>query len=107
MANWIDIVSLIITAAIIGGLIYGFMYITGSVSTAVASTKESLKSRGLDISPTGVSVKTSGRLNREDYLDATQRGIVKLANAASFGKSDDAPTNGEKDKKKRWSRKAD
>lgn len=32
-----------------------------------------LKSRGLDISSTGVAVKTSQRYTREDQLDATQR----------------------------------
>lgn len=32
-----------------------------------------LKEKGLDISDKGVSVKTTKRLNREDYVDATQR----------------------------------
>jgi hypothetical protein len=36
----------------------------------------SLKSRGLDISKEGVSVKTFRRFDREDYVDATQRSIL-------------------------------
>ena len=32
-----------------------------------------LKGKGLDISKSGMSVKTDKRFNREEYLDATQR----------------------------------
>ena len=46
---------------------------------------ERLKSRGVNISDKGVSVKTTSRFNREDYLDATQRGVIKAMSAASFG----------------------
>lgn len=48
----------------------------------------SLKNKGLHISDKGVSVKTSSRFNREDYLDATQRGFIKAMGASSFGTAD-------------------
>ncbi|KAF8869791.1 hypothetical protein BD779DRAFT_1583718 [Infundibulicybe gibba] len=62
------------------------------ISEGVKSTKESLKARGLDISDKGVSVKTSKRFDRADYVDATQRGFVKAMESASFGKADGTPT---------------
>ena len=37
------------------------------------SFTSSLKAKGLDISHTGVSVKTQKRFDRQDYVDATQR----------------------------------
>jgi hypothetical protein len=46
-----------------------------------------LKESGLHISDSGLAVKTSKHFNREDYVDATQRGFVKVMGAASFGKS--------------------
>lgn len=45
----------------------------------------SLKDKGLHISDRGVSVKTTSRFNREDYVDATQRGFIKAMGASSFG----------------------
>ena len=39
----------------------------------------------MHISDKGVSVKTTSRFNREDYVDATQRGFIKAMGAASFG----------------------
>lgn len=36
----------------------------------------SLKTRGLTISDKGVSIKTSKRFDREDYVDATQRYVA-------------------------------
>ncbi|KAL1744741.1 hypothetical protein HDZ31DRAFT_63802 [Schizophyllum fasciatum] len=50
------------------------------------NTKAKLKERGFDVSKGGVSVKTSGRVERDDYIDATQRGFIKAMNAASFRK---------------------
>lgn len=85
MANWEDIASLLVTVTIVGGVIYGILFIMKQISQGVESTKEKLKDRGLTISDKGVSVKTSKRFDREDYVDATQRGLVKAMNAASFG----------------------
>jgi len=61
-----------------------------SVSQGVESAKEGLKTKGVHITDKGVSVKTSKRFDREDYVDATQRGIVKAMGASSFGKRTDS-----------------
>jgi hypothetical protein len=81
--------------------------------TARAShTYDSLKMKGLDVSQTGISVKTSKRFGHEDYMEATRRcvlltlslrtatsystnslrGLVKVAGASSFGKPENATT---------------
>jgi len=72
----------------------------------------SLKTKGLDISAKGVSIKTQKRFDREHYVDATQRcvriyvcllgfslvsylrGFVRAMGASSFGKADAAPSPG-------------
>ncbi|KIM44039.1 hypothetical protein M413DRAFT_443099 [Hebeloma cylindrosporum] len=93
MANFIDILSLVATITVFGGVIYGVIFVMRSINEGVASTKESLKSRGLDVSASGVSIKTSKRFDREDYVDATQRGIVRAVGAASF-KRNASPSSG-------------
>ena len=47
-----------------------------------------LKSKRVDISGNGFSVKTSGRLDREHLIDATQRAFIKTIGASSFGTVD-------------------
>ncbi|KAJ7590434.1 hypothetical protein C8J56DRAFT_592447 [Mycena floridula] len=85
MANWVDVLSLIVTVSIFGGILYGVFLVMGSISQGVESTKQSLKEKGLHISDKGVEVKTAKRFDREDYVDATQRNLVKAISAASFG----------------------
>ncbi|KAI0631826.1 hypothetical protein C8Q77DRAFT_164862 [Trametes polyzona] len=85
MANWIDYLSLVVTLAIISALAYGGFLASKAISSAIESTKDSLKSRGVNVSKKGVSVKTSKRYDREDYLDATQRGFIKAMKASSGG----------------------
>ncbi|KAF9466740.1 hypothetical protein BDZ94DRAFT_1319254 [Collybia nuda] len=92
MANWFDFISLTLTIGVVGGVIYSILYTSKRISQSVQSTKESLKTRGLTISDKGVSIKTSKRFDREDYVDATQRGFVKAMGAASFRKGD-GPVN--------------
>ncbi|KAF9232173.1 hypothetical protein BU15DRAFT_55274, partial [Melanogaster broomeanus] len=77
------------TTLIFVGTILGVVYVVKQVSSGVKSTKESLESKGIRISDKGVSVKTQKRFDREDYVDATQRGCIKALNAASFGPADD------------------
>jgi len=96
MATWTDVLSLLITVLIFGGVIFGIIYIVNSVNEGLNSTKESLKSKGLDISSSGVSVKTSHRFTREDQIDATQRQIVRAIGASSFRKGE-APQVGEEE----------
>ncbi|KAJ7929096.1 hypothetical protein B0H13DRAFT_1703708 [Mycena leptocephala] len=86
MANWLDLISLIATVSVFGGIIYVVLLVVRSVSQGVESAKEGLKTKGLHITDKGVAVKTSKRFDREDYQDATQRGIVNVVNASSFRK---------------------
>ncbi|KAJ7477235.1 hypothetical protein B0H11DRAFT_1917179 [Mycena galericulata] len=86
MATWLDLISLLTTVAVFGGIIYAVLLVVRSVSQGVESAKEGLKTKGLHITDKGVSVKTSKRFDREDYVDATQRGFVKAVNASSFRK---------------------
>ncbi|KAI0067447.1 hypothetical protein BV25DRAFT_1819786 [Artomyces pyxidatus] len=85
MAGFIDVLSLIFTVSLFVGAIVGVVIVVRKVSQAVDSTKASLREKGWTISDSGVSVKTSKRLNREDYIDATQRGIMKAMSASTFG----------------------
>ncbi|KAJ6543920.1 hypothetical protein B0H19DRAFT_290562 [Mycena capillaripes] len=86
MANWLDMISLLVTVSVFGGIIYVVLLVVRSVSQGVESAKEGLKTKGVHITDKGVSVKTSKRFDREDYVDATQRGIVNVVNASSFRK---------------------
>ncbi|KAL0574005.1 hypothetical protein V5O48_007949 [Marasmius crinis-equi] len=86
MAGLLDVVSFITTAAFFGGVIYGVLYLVRSVNSGIENTKAQLKERGYDVSSGGVKVKTSKRFDREDYVDATQRGFVKAMEASSFRK---------------------
>ncbi|KAG7441947.1 uncharacterized protein BT62DRAFT_936586 [Guyanagaster necrorhizus] len=87
MANWVDLIALLVTVTICGGIVYGILHASSCLSASVASTKAKLQEKGYTISHTGVSVKTSKRFCREDYVDATQRGVIKAMGAASFGSS--------------------
>jgi len=86
MANWLDLLSLLATVAVFGGVIYAVLIVVRSVSQGVESAKEGMKAKGVHITDKGLSVKTSKRFDREDYVDATQRGFVKAMNASSFRK---------------------
>ncbi|KAJ7667533.1 hypothetical protein DFH06DRAFT_1469489 [Mycena polygramma] len=86
MANWLDIVSFVLTVSVFAGAVYVVLLVVRSVSQGVESAKEGLKTKGVHITDKGVAVKTSKRFDREDYVDATQRGIVNVVNASSFRK---------------------
>ncbi|KAF8151612.1 hypothetical protein B0H34DRAFT_678200 [Crassisporium funariophilum] len=88
MAGLVDFLSLLTAIVVFGGAIYGVIYVVNLINQGVATTKETLKTKGLDISKSGVSVKTSRRLDRDDYVDATQRGVMRAMGAASFRKAD-------------------
>ncbi|KAI0919938.1 hypothetical protein AcW1_002938 [Taiwanofungus camphoratus] len=85
MANWVDFLSLTVTLSLIAGVTFGLLYIVKKVSEAVQATKASLKNKGVNISSNGMHVKTSRRLNREDYMDATQRGLLKALHNSMYG----------------------
>jgi len=96
MANWLDLISLLATVAVFGGIVYAVLVVVRSVSQGVESAKEGLKTKGVHITDKGVSVKTSKRFDREDYVDATQRNFVKAVNASSFrkGGANDSQSDG-------------
>jgi len=52
------------------------------------STKASLNDKGVNLTTRGISVRTDKQLDREAYLDATQRGAINVIKAASFGAPD-------------------
>jgi len=84
---WTDILAFAATLGFIGAAVYGVLFVIRQINQGVTSTKEALKERGLHISDHGVKVKTSKRFDREDYVDATQRGIIKAMGAASYGQN--------------------
>ncbi|EKM74853.1 hypothetical protein AGABI1DRAFT_65280 [Agaricus bisporus var. burnettii JB137-S8] len=86
MAGWIDLFSLFVTVGVISGTIYGIVYLVKQVTDGIQSTKERMKQKGYDISGKGVSIKTAKRFDRQDYIDATQRGMMKTMTAASFNR---------------------
>ncbi|TBU42500.1 hypothetical protein BD309DRAFT_866206 [Dichomitus squalens] len=53
--------------------------------TSLTASHSSLMGKGVDVSENGLSVKTDKKLDREQYLDATQRGFIKAFNASSGG----------------------
>jgi len=89
MAGLFDFLSLLVTAAFFVGIIIAVVYAVQQIQLAVNKTKESLKKKGLLVTESGVSVKTDKRFDQEDYVDATQRGMLKAMSAASFGKVDE------------------
>ncbi|KAF8840000.1 hypothetical protein BDN67DRAFT_931162 [Paxillus ammoniavirescens] len=89
MASWIDMFSLLTTTLFFVGSILGVLYIVKQISSGVQLTKASLENKGISITEKGVSVKTQKRFDRDDYVDATQRGFIKAIGAASFGPADD------------------
>jgi len=95
MATWIDIFSLSVSTIIFVGTILVIIYVAKQISSSVQTTKESLKEKGVAISDKGISVKTDKRFDREHYVDATQRGLIKAMNASSFGRPDTAEHSGE------------
>ncbi|OCB89602.1 hypothetical protein A7U60_g3200 [Sanghuangporus baumii] len=105
MSSWFDLLAFTLIFAAFVGAIIGVRFVANQISSTMAATKESLKDRGLIVSDKGVSVRTSSRYSREDYVDATQRGFIKAMNAASFNKAGaSSPSlSSDKEKEKRGS----
>ncbi|KAF8264404.1 hypothetical protein EI94DRAFT_1805888 [Lactarius quietus] len=85
----IDLFSFILTTTLVIGSVLAIAIIVRKCSAAVDSTKSSLEKRGWKVSSHGMSVPVGKRsvVDREHYLDATQRGLSKAANASTFGGS--------------------
>ncbi|KAG6380008.1 hypothetical protein JVT61DRAFT_8081 [Boletus reticuloceps] len=73
------------TTLLFVGFILAVLYVARAISSRFQSTKASLEQRGITLSRDGVSLKTEGRFDRDAYLDATQRGLVKALGAATVG----------------------
>ncbi|KAG1748071.1 hypothetical protein EDB19DRAFT_1872520 [Suillus lakei] len=84
MASWIDVFSFLTITSLFVGTILGVVFIAKRLSAAAQNTKESLQNKGISISDKGVSIKTSKRFDRENYVDATQRGVIKVLDASNF-----------------------
>ncbi|KAF9650424.1 hypothetical protein BDM02DRAFT_1431731 [Thelephora ganbajun] len=83
MSNWLDLISFVVGLALFIGVVIGVIYVARVTSNAIDETKKSLNERGVDVSASGISVKTRKHMTREDYLDATQRNIVKAIQTTS------------------------
>ncbi|KAG1782149.1 hypothetical protein EV702DRAFT_509414 [Suillus placidus] len=84
MASWIDVLSFLTVTSLFVGTILGVVFTTKRLSAAAQHTKESLQHKGISISDKGMSIKTSKRFDRENYVDATQRGVIKVLDASNF-----------------------
>lgn len=84
MASWIDVFSFLTTTFLFVGTIFTIVFLTKRFSAAAQNTKESLQNKGISISDKGVSIKMSKRFDREDYMDATQRGVIKVLDASNL-----------------------
>jgi hypothetical protein len=92
-------------------LTFGFLFTIPPVEhRSYISFCYSRKTKGLNVSQTGISVKTSKRFDHEEYMEATRRcvlflshllssskplirGLVKVAAASTFGKAENATTH--------------
>ncbi|KAI9432257.1 hypothetical protein H4582DRAFT_2083745 [Lactarius indigo] len=84
------LIDLLFTVAFVIGSVLVIALLVRKCSAAVDATKSSLEKRGWKVSSHSVSVPISKRatlLDREHYLDATQRGLSKAAHASTFGGS--------------------
>ncbi|KIL56114.1 hypothetical protein M378DRAFT_172974 [Amanita muscaria Koide BX008] len=86
-----DIFALLVTLVIFAVIAYVIISTHTAFNRGLQDTKENLKSKGLHISSSGISVKTDKTFDREAYLDATQRGFMSALNASSIhnAKNDD------------------
>ncbi|KAL9708768.1 hypothetical protein Ac2012v2_007922 [Leucoagaricus gongylophorus] len=113
MASWIDILSLLVTIGVLGGTAWGIVYAVKQVTESFQMTKQKcvqsvladdrcfrtliyhfslyrMKDKGYELSGKGVSIKTSKRFDRQDYIDATQRNMIKTMTATSFNRRPDS-----------------
>lgn len=86
MATWTDYLSLALTFLLVVLIAYAALFVYRQIMNAKEWSKERLQKRGVNISEKGMSVKRKTRLaNREEYVDATQRGFIKALGSAYYG----------------------
>ncbi|KAF8311670.1 uncharacterized protein EI90DRAFT_3023504 [Cantharellus anzutake] len=95
----------------------GAVFLVRTIRETVESTKANLKAKGYHVTDNGIHIKTDKRMDRESYMDATQRGFINgmeaIKKAGSFRNAADeeqkrqqelkaagksAPLHGEKEK---------
>jgi len=83
----IDLFSFLFTTALVIGTVLVIALLVRKCTSAIDATKGSLEKRGWKVSSHGMSVPVGRRsvVDREHYLDVTQRGLSRAANASTFG----------------------
>ncbi|KIP11823.1 hypothetical protein PHLGIDRAFT_17836 [Phlebiopsis gigantea 11061_1 CR5-6] len=87
MASWSDYVSLTLTVALLAAALYCVLYLRAQIHKGIVVSKDKLRNKGIDVSAAGAHVKTRSKLaDREAYMDATQRGVIKALSKASVSR---------------------
>ncbi|KAF9782480.1 hypothetical protein BJ322DRAFT_1111342 [Thelephora terrestris] len=92
MTHWLDTIYSVFTLALFIAVVTGAIYVVKTISTTIDETKKSLHDKGVNVSASGISVKTSKHMTREDYLDATQRNFVKAIQTSTTSTADSGGT---------------
>jgi len=85
MTSWIDYLSLVLVLALVGGLGFLVITLTQKFNDGVQATRDTLKKQGLNITSQGMSVKTAKTYDQERYFDDTQKKLVDVVKASSYG----------------------
>ncbi|CEH18215.1 hypothetical protein CBOM_04630 [Ceraceosorus bombacis] len=82
MASTGDYIFLFFVLAVVGGI---FWIVKGQqVSASIAKQKQGLKSRGLDFSGDGLSVKTNRRqMSQQEYIEKSQASLARTQERAA------------------------
>jgi len=88
MTHWLDTVYSIFSLALFVAVVAGAVYVVKTISNTIDETKKTLNEKGVNVSASGISVKTSKHMTREDYLDATQRKFVKAIQTSTTSTAD-------------------
>jgi len=86
--SWFEFISSLFMTFLVVGVVVGGIYAFRTISATIEQTRNDLRSKGVNISDSGVQIKTNKHYNHEDYIDATQRvltaGMDPMAKASSF-----------------------
>jgi hypothetical protein len=85
MTSWTDYLYLTLVLALLGGLGFVAIILTQKFNDGLQATRDTLKKQGLDITSQGVSVKTNKTYDQERYFDDTQKNLINVVKAATFG----------------------
>jgi len=88
MSHWLDVISSVVGLVLFVTAVAGAIYVARAISNTIDKTKKSLTEKGVNVSASGISVKTNKHMTREDYLDATQRNVVKAIQTSTTSVAD-------------------